>query len=416
MPTIPITCGTFKPSRICCKGRFRIPRASESASVDVSSHKSPTAAVEAGLERFQANDAQAALLLFQRAQQLNPNDDEMCAALYNSACALTRLKRWQEAADAVVAAVNNHGLRLSVALKDADLESLRERREWIDALNKVEGGITDESLVRLRSEAKAPFRLVRIFLFGGLAAGAGLGLLVTLARLASAVKGGEGAPDTIATLQNLAINSAGLVGLSYLVSRDLEGRRRDEDIVGREEKLGKLQLSFSGGRVLPLASLRKVVRPVILAGSKGQVNKAIAAAEGLYPSLKARGICLIPVILSQDDPDAKLRQLKEELKGSSRSSGGFGTERSTAPNEDTHQQSKFASIDNAWLLPVYGLQEWSEWLTSQKPKLPGLFYIQVQLDGSVRASGSGIPPWEKFLDDVPELEDVRTKLTDGAGM
>lgn len=42
--------------------------------------------------------------------------------------------------------------------------------------------------------------------------------------------------------------------------------------------------------------------------------------------------------------------------------------------------------------------------------------LQVQLDGSVRASGSGIPPWQKFVDDLPELDSVRTKFTDGVGL
>jgi hypothetical protein len=40
---------------------------------------------------------------------------------------------------------------------------------------------------------------------------------------------------------------------------------------------------------------------------------------------------------------------------------------------------------------------------------------QVQLDGSVRSSGAGLPPWARLVDDLPELSDVRTKLTDGMG-
>ena len=41
---------------------------------------------------------------------------------------------------------------------------------------------------------------------------------------------------------------------------------------------------------------------------------------------------------------------------------------------------------------------------------------QVQLDGTVRASGIGIPPWTAFIKDLPELSSVRTKFTDGAGI
>ena len=41
---------------------------------------------------------------------------------------------------------------------------------------------------------QAPFRFARITLFGGLAAGAGLGLLVIIGRLIKSIQGGPGAP------------------------------------------------------------------------------------------------------------------------------------------------------------------------------------------------------------------------------
>ena len=58
------------------------------------------------------------------------------------------------------------------------------------------------------------------------------------------------------------------------------------------------------------------------------------------------------------------------------------------------------------------------WLTDQK-EYSGLderdFYLQVQLDGSVRASGCGMPPWNSIVSDLPPLDDIRTKLTDNIG-
>ena len=38
-------------------------------------------------------------------------------------------------------------------------------------------------------------------------------------------------------------------------------------------------------------------------------------------------------------------------------------------------------------------------------------YAQLQLDGSVRTSGNSVPPFRQWLDDIPELDDVRTKWT-----
>lgn len=43
-------------------------------------------------------------------------------------------------------------------------------------------------------------------------------------------------------------------------------------------------------------------------------------------------------------------------------------------------------------------------------------WLQIQLDGSVRASGVGSPPWKLFVRDLPELSSMRTKFTDGAGV
>lgn len=134
-----------------------------------------------------------------------------------------------------------------------------------------------------RSEAKAPFRLVRLIFLGGLLVGAVVGLLIISARLLQALKGGiaaphwlliasglrrsmvadchqigpheglltclkcrvvggDGAPDVNETLKNLAINGAAIAGLGFIVRRDLRSSDRDKRIVEREESLAKLQV------------------------------------------------------------------------------------------------------------------------------------------------------------------------------
>ena len=47
-------------------------------------------------------------------------------------------------------------------------------------------------MVNLRAEAQEPFRFFKLYLFGGLAAGAGLGLFIIGTRLVKAVPGGRG--------------------------------------------------------------------------------------------------------------------------------------------------------------------------------------------------------------------------------
>lgn len=75
-------------------------------------------------------------------------------------------------------------------------------------------------------------------------------------------------------------------------------------------------------------------------------------------------------------------------------------------------------IDRRWRLKAHDVDEWLGWINTQKAaaKVTGdNVWVQVQLDGTVRSSGVGMPPWPKFLDDLPELGDVRTKWTDGLG-
>lgn len=78
------------------------------------------------------------------------------------------------------------------------------------------------------------------------------------------------------------------------------------------------------------------------------------------------------------------------------------------------------SQDKKWRLTAFAQTEWEKWINDQKdfaslPEDERNVYIQVQLNGTVRASGRGIPPWAKFLDDLAPLSSIRTTFTDGIG-
>lgn len=296
--------------------------ASSSSSSTASEARSAKEAVERGLEEFNAGNTETALALCVRAQQLSPDADEARAACYNAACAQTRLRQWAPAVDSIMRAVNDHDLKLSVALNDKDLEPLRERREWLAALSKMRGGITDQQYVQLRSEAKAPFRLTRIIFLGGLAVGAALGLFIISGRLLVALQGGEGAPEVQETLHNFGINTAALAVLAFFVYRDVSAQRRDQAVIKREEGLARLQVSLGSDRVIPLAAFRGTTRPVIIAGSRSQISRTLAGAEPYQDQLRERGVSVIPIELSAEDTGAKLRQLKAEF--AAEQGGGAG--------------------------------------------------------------------------------------------
>ena len=380
------------------------------------------ASVEAGLAAFQSGDPAAALALFQRARTLSPSDDEARAATYNAACALTALKRYREAADAVVAAVNEHGLKLDVAAADPDLRALRDRREWLDALEVAKGGVTTGSVVAARAEARAPFRGARLFLSGGVGAGAAVGLLIILSRLAAALKGGDGAPDVNETLRNLAINGVAVAALGWVFARDFKAAAKDKAASAREEALARLTVTLADGRVVPLTKFRGSARPVLVSGPPGALARALKEAEPYRADLAARGVRVVPVETGAADPDGALRALKAELRGerpvaegsggSGRPAKGFGAPASTAS-----ASSAASPAERNWTLAPAAPGEWRAWLdeTAAEAGIGGAsFYVQVQLDGRVRASGVGAPPWAALARDLPPLDSLQTKLTDGA--
>ena len=64
--------------------------------------------------------------------------------------------------------------------------------------------------------------------------------------------GGEGAPNLVETLQNLAINGAAVAVLGFIFQRDLKGSQSDRRIVEREESLARLQvICLQNGTAVP---------------------------------------------------------------------------------------------------------------------------------------------------------------------
>ena len=121
------------------------------------------------------------------------------------------------------------------------MRPLRERREWYDLLDTLDGGMTSTSRQRFRTEAKAPFRATRTVVFGGLSVGAGIGLLIITAQLVAALRGVTSGPDLRSAAQNFAINLAAVALFVGLTVREVRARGQDKTKVAREEELGRLQ-------------------------------------------------------------------------------------------------------------------------------------------------------------------------------
>lgn len=75
-----------------------------------------------------------------------------------------------------------------------------------------------------------------------------------------------------------------------------------------------MQVSMGQDRVITIDTLRGSVRPVIVSGTKGQVSRSIKAAGPYLEALRERGISVVPLVLSEDDPGKKLTALKAEFR------------------------------------------------------------------------------------------------------
>jgi len=120
----------------------------------------------------------------------------------------------------------------------------------------------DESTLRLRSEAEAPFRLLRLVLYGSGVAGGGIGLLVNLTQIAGSVAGRSGALSVAEAIQNVGIDVAGVGICGWLAWTEVKARTKQMARLSRESRLGSLSVEVANGKLLSLYDLRGTTRVV----------------------------------------------------------------------------------------------------------------------------------------------------------
>jgi hypothetical protein len=142
-------------------------------------------------------------------------------------------------------------------------------------------------------------------------------------------EGGDGAPDLQESLQNLGINSGVLAVLLTVLIQDRIKASKEKGVIEREEVLGRLmvtepplfhpllsrshrcscragklsgawaqtprlstsaQVNVNDERNVTLQTLRGFARPLIIAGTRSHVQRAMKAAEPYRNAIKDRGI------------------------------------------------------------------------------------------------------------------------------
>ena len=223
-----------------------------------------------------------------------------------------------------------------------------------------------------------------MFGFGGISAV--LANLFSIPTLIGALAGAPNAKPVMEAFQDILVNVTALGVCGYLLRGDLQAREKQMARLMREDLLGMCQVELSNKKTLRLGQLRGSVRPVIIVGTEKQVSSALEVAETYRQALVGRGVLVIGIPMYES-----------------------GDDQSTIP--------ELVDDDLRWRAKPIRINEWKAWFDEQAAasgKTPdqGL-YVGLRLDGRVRASGRGCPPWDIFAAQLPPTDGFFGGLLDG---
>ncbi|KAG4959406.1 hypothetical protein AAZX31_13G112900 [Glycine max] len=257
------------------------------------------------------------------------------------------------------------------------------------AANKPSSSSEISSTAKIRSEVLSPFRSVRMFFYIAFVASGALGGFIATTQLIGALANSSRASEVPEILKGLGIDLAAVSLFAFLYFRENKAKNAQVARLSREESLSNLKLRVDEKKIIPVNSLRGIARLVICAGPASFVTESFKRSEPFTDSLLDRGVLVVPFVTDGNSPALEFEETEE-----------LATRRK-----------------RLWqLAPVY-INEWSEWLDEQK-KLAGVpsdspVYLSLRLDGRVRGSGVGYPPWNALVAQLPQVKGMWTGLLDG---
>ncbi|KAK7345702.1 hypothetical protein VNO77_16312 [Canavalia gladiata] len=257
------------------------------------------------------------------------------------------------------------------------------------ASNKPSPSSEISSTAKIRSEVLSPFRSVRMFFYIAFVASGALGGFIAITQLIGALANSSRSSQVPDILKGLGIDIAAASLFAFLYFRENKAKNAQVARLSREESLSNLKLRVDEKKIIPVNSLRGIARLVICAGPASFVNESFKRSEPFTESLLDRGVLVVPFVTDGNSPSLEFEETEE-----------LATRRK-----------------RLWqLAPVY-ISEWSEWLDEQK-KLAGVssdspVYLSLRMDGRVRGSGVGYPPWNALVAQLPPVKGIWTGLFDG---
>ncbi|WOK98968.1 hypothetical protein Cni_G07680 [Canna indica] len=261
------------------------------------------------------------------------------------------------------------------------------------AANKPSPSTEISSTAKIRSEVLSPFRSVRMFFYLAFIASASLGGLISATQLIPALVNSSRAANLPEMLKGFGIDLGAVLFFAFLYTRESSAKNAQLAKLSREEGLSKLKLRVDENRTISLSDLRGVARLVILAGPASYIADSFARSKPFTDGLLERGVLVVPFATDGNTPTFEFEEIDDE------------------------DQMVVNKKKRLWQLTPLFTSEWAKWIDEQKKlanvSLDSPVYLSLRMDGRVRGSGVGYPPWNALVAQLPPVKGLWSGLFDG---
>lgn len=231
-----------------------------------------------------------------------------------------------------------------------------------------------------------------MFFYLAFIASGSLGGLIAITRLIAALSNPSRAAELPEIIKGLGIDFGAVAFCVLLYTRENGVKNKQLARLSREENLSKLKLRVDQNRVIPVGDLRGIARLVIVAGPASFITESFSRSKPYAKDLLDRGVLVVPFTTDGNTPIFEFDETDEEAAAAE-------------------------GKKKLWKLTPVITSEWENWIAEQKnlacvpPDSP--VYLSLRMDGRVRGSGVGYPPWNAFVAQLPLVKGMWTGILDG---
>ncbi|GAX25875.1 hypothetical protein FisN_6Hh087 [Fistulifera solaris] len=311
-----------------------------------------------------------------------------------------------------------HSSAFAPRVTDPTIRSLSQQQQQLSPLtlyNQPKKKPYDEKLrKKLLSESIAPWRTIRLFLYGSLGSGAAVGGFIQLTGLLAALSKGQTDIDMNTEYLNLGIDFGAVALFAFLfkwdidkqgelsekVEQKLELKKLQKEVSKgmreREQLLGTLQLQvqISANGDVRQASVRELQagarqHVILVAGPKKACKDALVGANLLKMDFAMSNVLVVPY-----ETDVDVAELQSRPDGS-----GFGGD-STLP---IYERQPYVARPTGDGWDEYVAAEMADAVqqNGEKAREEGIAVV-VASNGKVVRRGVGKVPWRQMVEELDE--------------